>query len=93
MGDSGSLFLGAAIVLLASQRGFDASLAWIAVPLIDAVFVTTRRLLQGRKPWVGGTDHLGHILLRIGVNRQILPPVYAATALTIGLIFSAWGNP
>jgi len=89
MGDSGSLLLGAAIVLLASKRGFDASLAWIAVPLIDAIFVTSRRLLQGRRPWMGGTDHLGHTLLRIGVNRQILPAVYAAGALTIGLIFSA----
>ncbi|TIT62245.1 MAG: undecaprenyl/decaprenyl-phosphate alpha-N-acetylglucosaminyl 1-phosphate transferase, partial [Mesorhizobium sp.] len=93
MGDSGSLLLGAAIVLLASKRGFDASLAWIAVPLIDAIFVTTRRLLQGRRPWMGGTDHLGHSLLRIGVNRQVLPAIYAVTALAIGLTFSALANP
>lgn len=92
MGDSGSLLLGAAIVLLASQRGFDASLAWIAVPLIDAVFVISRRLLQGRKPWIGGTDHLGHTLLRLGVNRRVLPALYAATALTVGLMFSVWAN-
>ncbi|WP_224528269.1 MraY family glycosyltransferase [Mesorhizobium sp. ESP6-5] len=87
MGDSGSLLLGAAVVLLASTRGFDASLAWIAVPLIDAIFVTTRRLLQGRRPWIGGTDHLGHTLLRLGVNRQVLPAIYGAAALTAGLIF------
>jgi len=93
MGDSGSLLLGAAVVLLASKRGFDASLAWIAVPLIDAIFVTARRLRQGQRPWIGGTDHLGHSLLRIGVNRQVLPAIYAAAALTIGLIFSAWANP
>lgn len=93
MGDSGSLLLGAAIVLLASKRGFDASLAWIAVPLIDAIFVTTRRLLQGRRPWMGGTDHLGHTLLRVGVNRRLLPAIYAVAALAIGLIFSALANP
>lgn len=33
-----------------------------------------------------------HSLLRIGVNRQVLPATYAAAALTTGLIFSA-ANP
>ncbi|WP_210164282.1 hypothetical protein [Mesorhizobium sp. LSJC268A00] len=33
-----------------------------------------------------------HSLLRIGVNRQVLPAIYAAAALTTGLIFSA-ANP
>ncbi|WP_245436709.1 MraY family glycosyltransferase [Mesorhizobium tamadayense] len=70
MGDSGSLLLGAAIMLLASERGLGSSLALIAVPLIDALFVIIRRLREGRRPWVGGTDHLGHTLLRIGVRTQ-----------------------
>ncbi|WP_292246681.1 MraY family glycosyltransferase [Mesorhizobium sp.] len=89
MGDSGSLLLGAAIVLCASGGGFGASLIWIAVPLIDAVFVIFRRLRDGRRPWIGGTDHLGHTLLRIGVSAKTLPVLYAATALAIGLSLSA----
>lgn len=92
MGDSGSLMLGAAIVLYASGGGLGASLAWIAVPLIDAVFVVFRRLRQGRRPWIGGTDHLGHTLLRKGVSAKTLPILYAATASVIGLIFSALHN-
>ncbi|UCI07156.1 glycosyltransferase family 4 protein [Mesorhizobium sp. B1-1-8] len=87
MGDSGSLLLGAAIVLLASERGFGSSLAWIAVPLIDAVFVVFRRLRRGQQPWIGGTDHLGHTLLRAGVSSKALPALYAGAALAIGLAF------
>ncbi|MDX8455998.1 undecaprenyl/decaprenyl-phosphate alpha-N-acetylglucosaminyl 1-phosphate transferase [Mesorhizobium sp. VK9D] len=93
MGDSGSLLLGAAIVLCASGKGLGASLAWTAVPLIDAMFVIIRRLLQGRQPWVGGTDHLGHTLLRASVKPSALPALYAVTALAIGLVFSAWHHP
>lgn len=85
MGDSGSLLLGAAIVLLASERGFGSSLAWIAVPLIDAVFVIILRLRRGQQPWIGGTDHLGHTLLRAGIRSTALPPLYAGAALVIGL--------
>ncbi|WP_245435844.1 MraY family glycosyltransferase [Mesorhizobium tamadayense] len=92
MGDSGSLLLGAAIVLYASDKGFGSSLAWTAVPLLDAVFVVIRRLRQGRQPWIGGTDHLGHTLLRTGVSPKALPALYAAMALALGLAFSAWYN-
>ncbi|MDX8502181.1 undecaprenyl/decaprenyl-phosphate alpha-N-acetylglucosaminyl 1-phosphate transferase [Mesorhizobium captivum] len=93
MGDSGSLLLGAAIVLLAAEKGFGSSFAWIAVPLIDAVFVVVRRIRQGRRPWIGGTDHLGHALLRMGVSSRALPALYGATALAIGLAFTVWQNP
>lgn len=85
MGDSGSLVLGAAIVLLTFNDGIDRTLGWAAVPLIDAAFVVTRRLSAGRKPWIGGTDHLGHSLLGLGVPDKLLPILYAGAALTLGL--------
>lgn len=81
------------IVLYAPGGGLGASLIRIAaVPLIDAVFVVLRRLRQGRRPWIGGTDHLGHTLLRKGVSAKTLPVLYAATALAIGLMFTALHN-
>jgi UDP-GlcNAc:undecaprenyl-phosphate GlcNAc-1-phosphate transferase len=85
MGDGGSLLLGAAVVLLTYGDGPLLTAAWLAVPLADAAFVTARRLREGRKPWVGGTDHLGHTLLRAGVPPRVLPLLYAAAALAIGL--------
>lgn len=86
MGDSGSLLLGTALVLLAADRQLSPmGLAWVAVPLIDAVFVTVRRMIEGRKPWVGGTDHTGHICLRFGVPAPLLPLVYAVLAGSLGV--------
>jgi UDP-GlcNAc:undecaprenyl-phosphate GlcNAc-1-phosphate transferase len=85
MGDSGSLTLGAVLVLAAAPSGPLPTLAWCAVPLLDAVHVTIKRLAAGRKPWVGGTDHSGHLLLRAGFPAWSLPPLYAAASLAIGL--------
>ena len=85
MGDGGSLLLGAALVLFTYQDGPLLTVAWLAVPLVDAAFVTARRLLGGRKPWVGGTDHLGHTLLRARIPPRVLPLLYAGAALAIGL--------
>ena len=85
MGDSGSLLLGAAVVLAASGRGPLVTIGWMAVPLIDAGFVVIRRIRGGRKPWVGGTDHLGHLLLTSGTPGWLLPLLYAGAAFVIGL--------
>lgn len=85
MGDGGSLLLGAAVVLLTYEDGPLMTAAWLAVPLVDAAFVTMRRLHEGRKPWIGGTDHLGHTLLRAGIPPRVLPLLYASAALGIGL--------
>jgi len=85
MGDSGSLLLGAAVVLAASGRGPLATIGWMAVPLIDAGFVVIRRIRGGWKPWFGGTDHLGHLLLTSGTPGWLLPLLYAGAAFVIGL--------
>lgn len=85
MGDSGSLTLGAMAVLIgAKQGGMVATAAWCAVPLADAVQVTIRRVLRGQKPWIGGTDHSGHTLLRAGIPPRLLPLVYFLAALLVG---------
>ncbi len=84
MGDSGSLTLGAVLVLVAAPSGPLPTLAWCAVPLLDAVHVTIKRLAAGRRPWIGGTDHSGHMLLRAGFPAWSLPPLYAAVTVAIG---------
>lgn len=86
MGDGGSLLLGAAMLLLWAPTDPLPTLGWCAVPLADAVFVTLRRIKEGRPPWIGGVDHSGHILLRAGVPPFLLPPLYAGVTLAVG-----WG--
>ncbi|WP_096700241.1 MraY family glycosyltransferase [Magnetospirillum sp. 15-1] len=87
MGDSGSLTLGAMAVLIGA-RGNDAvtTALWCAVPLADAVQVTVRRILRGQKPWVGGTDHSGHGLLRMGIPPRLLPALYFILTLLAGAV-------
>lgn len=85
MGDSGSLTLGAMAVLIGAQKGsVAATAAWCAIPLADAVFVTVRRIMRGQKPWIGGVDHSGHILLRAQVPPRLLPPIYFGMAMLAG---------
>ncbi|MEW6746846.1 MAG: MraY family glycosyltransferase [Planctomycetota bacterium] len=76
MGDAGSHLLGASCAL--------ASCPWIvgwsgiflvAVPLLDAAFVSSLRLLRGHFPWVGDRNHLSHQLVARGA------PPWAAVVL------------
>lgn len=87
MGDGGSLTLGAMVVMIGAQSG-DAAATWIwcAVPLADAVRVTLCRLRRGQMPWIGGTDHSGHILLRAGVPARILPLIYFCSVSALGAL-------
>jgi UDP-GlcNAc:undecaprenyl-phosphate GlcNAc-1-phosphate transferase len=81
LGDGGSLMLGALLVLAWSDEGLVAWLFGSAVPLLDSAFVVLRRLRNGHKPWIGGTDHSGHELLRRGVRPGALPLLYGSTAM------------
>lgn len=85
LGDGGSMLLGALLVASWSPSGPVPLALGVAVPVADMAFVTARRLLEHRKPWVGGTDHTGHVLLRAGVPPRLLPLLYAAAAALLTL--------
>lgn len=91
MGDSGSLTLGCLLAVVAAEsgQGIPGAIAWAAIPLADATFVTVRRLRRGQRPWIGGTDHSGHVLLRAGVPARLLPPLYFGAALLTGVLLTA----
>ncbi len=71
MGDGGAYFLGFILVILALSfsKPYD---AWSAVgilfvvglPIFDAVVTTTRRLAQGKSPFLGDRDHLYDKILK-----------------------------
>ena len=84
LGDGGSLMLGALLVLSWSPSGFVATLLGTAIPAADAVFVTMRRLAKRRAPWIGGTDHTGHLLLGAGVRPMVLVIAYGVLSAALG---------
>lgn len=92
MGDSGSLFLGFTLALLAIVRKPQASnvFAVLAVPsllfllpILDTSLVTITRLLRGQSPAQGGRDHTSHRLIAFGLSeRQTVLILYGVAALS-----------
>jgi UDP-GlcNAc:undecaprenyl-phosphate GlcNAc-1-phosphate transferase len=98
MGDSGSLFLGFTLAVLAIAHQQQASnvLAVLGVPtllfllpILDTTLVTFTRLLRGQSPAQGGRDHTSHRLIAFGLSeRQTLLVLYSV-ALASGILAAA----
>lgn len=96
MGDAGSTFLGFVICWfsISLTQGNDAVMApitavWLlAIPVLDILAVTIRRLASGRSPLSADREHIHHVLQRQGltitqsVNRLISVAILAAAAAT-----------
>jgi UDP-GlcNAc:undecaprenyl-phosphate GlcNAc-1-phosphate transferase len=84
MGDSGSLLIGLLLGVLTTlttyiPKGEPWSEGWyavfapvivLAVPLYDLVVVSTLRLMRGKSPFVGDTNHFSHRLVARGMSRR-----------------------
>ncbi len=98
MGDSGSLFLGFSLALLAIARQPQASnvLAVMGVPtmlfllpILDTALVTFTRLLRGQSPMQGGRDHTSHRLIAFGLSERQAVLILYLVALISGLLAAA----
>ena len=95
MGDSGSLFLGFTLAVLAIARQPQASNVFaimgvptlvFLLPILDTVLVTITRVLRGQSPAQGGRDHTSHRLIAFGLTeRQAVLALYAV-AIVSGLV-------
>jgi UDP-GlcNAc:undecaprenyl-phosphate GlcNAc-1-phosphate transferase len=96
MGDSGSLFLGftlAGVTLLNQTHRTRNLLATLAVPLLlllvpilDTALVTLARKAHGRAVSQGGTDHISHRLVALGLSERTTVLVVYGVALLSGLM-------
>jgi UDP-GlcNAc:undecaprenyl-phosphate GlcNAc-1-phosphate transferase len=97
MGDSGSLVIGLVLGVLTIRTtylrpGEDFGAGWysvfapvmvLAVPLYDLMVVSAIRLLRGRSPFVGDTNHFSHRLVARGMSRRTaVLCIYLVTAAT-----------
>jgi UDP-GlcNAc:undecaprenyl-phosphate GlcNAc-1-phosphate transferase len=95
MGDSGSLFLGFTLAVLAIARQPQASNVFAVMgvptllfmlPILDTTLVTITRLLRGQSPTQGGRDHTSHRLVAFGLSeRQTLFVLYGIALISGGL--------
>ena len=95
MGDSGSLFLGFTLAVLAIARQPQASNVFaitgvptllFLLPILDTTLVTITRILRGQSPVTGGRDHTSHRLIAFGFSeRQTLLVLYGV-AVASGVV-------
>ena len=102
MGDSGSLFLGAAVGGAALVPVLGATggallepsvlvVCVLVVPLFDTGFVLILRRLAGRSATRGGTDHVSHRLVSLGFSERRAVRALYALGLLGGLAAVAMG--
>lgn len=96
MGDSGSLFCGFVLALIAmgtkysnvNPLGVYAPLFILAVPIYDTLFVSVLRLRRGHSPFMGSKDHFALRLEKLGFSRRRV--VWLASLVTMSLSVFAW---
>jgi UDP-GlcNAc:undecaprenyl-phosphate/decaprenyl-phosphate GlcNAc-1-phosphate transferase len=101
LGDAGSHLVGYLVAVLAilphfftkeNPRGFTvlSPLLILAVPLIDLAQVVVGRWRRGQPFYMGDTNHLSHLLVRLGLSRpQAVGLLWTAAAL-LGAIPLLW---
>lgn len=93
MGDAGSLFLGFLLAGLGLELRFDniarvtffVPVAVMAVPILDALTVSTSRLRRRVSPIRPGRDHISHRLVKVGI-----PPAAAVGLLYLAALACGW---
>ncbi len=87
IGDTGSMFLGFTLGALAIISGGKLATTFLilGIPLVDALLVILNRILHGKKPWQGDTNHLHHRLMRAGLTQKQTAIVVYVWALVFGL--------
>lgn len=91
MGDTGSMFLGYILAILAVISGGKLATAGLVlgIPILDAAWVILRRLASGQSPWKADRRHLHHRLLDAGLSQRqtvflywVLSALFGSIALT-----------
>lgn len=87
LGDTGSVFLGFLIGVLAIISGGKVMVAFLvmAIPFMDALVVFGSRIISGKSPFLPDQRHLPHRLLAMGLKVWQINILYYGTSLFFGL--------
>lgn len=88
LGDTGSVFLGFLIGVVAIISGGKVATAFLvlAIPFLDAIVVFGSRLLNRQSPFHADKRHLHHRLLAIGMKEWQIVGLFYVISLAFGLI-------
>ncbi|MEX0650249.1 MAG: MraY family glycosyltransferase [Candidatus Andersenbacteria bacterium] len=96
LGTTGAWFLGMYIALVAMHGGgkIVTTALVLALPAIDALFVITKRLFSGQRPWQGDrVSHLHHRLLSAGFSARTIVLLAVVISGLLGAISIAATTP
>ncbi|MFZ1626353.1 MAG: MraY family glycosyltransferase [Candidatus Moraniibacteriota bacterium] len=87
-GTGGAYFLGFSLAVLGLYSGMKVAtlLVVLAVPVFDALFVFSRRIMTGRSPFLPDKEHLHHLLLARGWRPTGVASVYLGVTGLMGLL-------
>ena len=91
MGDTGSQFLGFTVGVLSVMLTQQANTALnpllplflVGLPIVDTLFVMTRRISEGRSPFEADKSHMHHRLLSLGMEHYEAVSVIYVSQLTL----------
>ena len=96
MGDSGSMFLGYSLAVLAiagTTRHLSSLIVTmlvpvliLSVPIFDTIFVMISRKIQGRKIFEGGKDHTSHRLIVLGLSQRKTVILLCSISALFGIV-------
>jgi UDP-GlcNAc:undecaprenyl-phosphate GlcNAc-1-phosphate transferase len=88
MGDSGALFLGLVLAMLAIYSGAKLATATLVLgfPIVDALWAATRRLARRTSPFRADRQHFHHLLLDAGMSQPQAVTTLYAVALFFGIV-------
>ena len=94
MGDSGALYAGFLLATLSITGVVKASdsvsmylpILILAVPIMDVIYSSSRRILKGKSPFVADSEHIHHKLLHAGYSQDKLVMLLAGFSMVCALL-------
>lgn len=88
MGDAGAMFLGFALGIISIIGGakIATALLVLGLPLLDGLWVTLYRVINGRSPMQADMGHLHHRLLKAGFTQPQVVVMLSAVSAVFGAL-------
>jgi len=88
MGDTGSMLIGflLAVTALISGGKIATTLLVLGFPILDFLWVITRRILHGKSPFKGDLWHFHHRFLKAGYSEGATVVFFASASLVFGML-------
>lgn len=75
-----------AILAILSTAKVGTLIVVLGIPIIDTLYVISRRIAQGKSPVWGDRTHLHHRLLDIGISKRKIAIFYWLTSAILGIL-------